>query len=279
MIGRPAFAAARRLLALLAGMALWASHAQATCQRPLNVPVTAMGHAVTVKGDAVKGVYPTLLADVAARTGCRFRFENVPRARVQRLFDAGEADLLLPANRTPERDAKADFVPLVRLRPALISLSYRQEVPVSLPRLLHQSRQRVAVVRGFDFGPEYRQALAELQRQNRLVQERDPASLARALQAGMAELALLSPLTLAGSLEQDVRLYPLLAAMHFETLEALPWMESGIYLSRQRLSEADRSLLRATLTDLGQRRQAWQLFHQLHAPGSALAALRPLHEL
>jgi polar amino acid transport system substrate-binding protein len=93
------------------------------CSRTVQVPVAPTGFNVRVVGDKVDGVYPDLLRQLGLAKGCQFAFPVVPRARLSLMFfDSHEADLFLPASRNSERDQKAQFVPMLKLTPARITL-------------------------------------------------------------------------------------------------------------------------------------------------------------
>ena len=249
--------------------------AAAACSRAIEAPVAPIGLSVVVHGHAVGGIYPDWLAEVSRRTGCRFTHPIVPRARLAQMFELGQADLLIPASRTSPRDALGDFVPLVRSRPALLSLRGR-ELPAlqTLGDLLRRHELRVAVVRGFDFGATYRLAVETFQRQGRLILEAEPAGVARALQLGIADVAIMAPTTLIGTLELDDRLRPLARELRVENIEELPWNDSGVYLSRKRLAAADRALLIRAFRAASP--EVWPLFTQRHPPDSLGNSIQPI---
>ena len=110
----------RRLLvvALLAG----AGPAQAACSRPVKVAISPMGRNMMVEADgSVGGLVPDFLQLAAARTGCRFDFITVPRARALAMLQSGEIDLLPGATRTAERDQAGIFVHMYNSRAMLIA--------------------------------------------------------------------------------------------------------------------------------------------------------------
>lgn len=257
-----------------AGLLLAAASAAATCSRPLQVPVAPLGMSVIVQGSEIRGVYPEWLQQVSTASRCHFEFVAVPRARLNQMFELGQADLMIPASRTQPRDALGSFVPLVRTRPALISLNERERAPLqTLGDLIARQELRVAIVRGFDFGDSYRQAVEIFLRQGRLVQEADPAGVGRALQRGLADVTIMTPSILVGTLELDERLRPLVPQLRLENVEEFPWHDSGVYLSRQRLSEADRR--RLTTAFQRHSRAVWQFFTQIYPPGSLGGSIQP----
>jgi polar amino acid transport system substrate-binding protein len=257
-------------IALLAG-----SGAALACSRPLQVPVATVGVSVYAVGERVEGAYPALLRELGAQQGCEFRFSLMPRARVEQMFENGQADLLVPATRSDRRDRLGDFVPLVQSRAVALGIAAGREPVQSLAELLGRSKLRVALVRGYDFGPAYRDAVERLREQGRLVMEQDPLGVARALQAGMAELTVLTPSILFGVLDAEPRLQGLRQRLRVEPLAELPWSEAGFYLSRQSLSEADRQRLRQMLEQARDGGAVWRALLEHYPAGSMDGALKP----
>jgi len=262
-------------LLLAAGVASMAN-AQAGCSRPLKVPVAAIGFAVTVNGDQVGGIYPDLLRAEAARVGCTIDFEVVPRARQEMLFSTGGADLLVPARRSVRRDEDGIFVPMIRSRAVLMTMASRQLHLRSLAELLAQEHLRVGVVRGYDYDTTYLTLVQRLTERKRLLEATDPSSLARMLDAGTVDIAIVTPLAVVGALRDDAKLRPLLDKLHSEPLDELSWGESGGYVTRHAaLSEADRQVALQMLDHIGRSGAAWRAF-QRSFPGPDLKdSVRP----
>jgi len=259
-------------LALLAASA----SAWAQCSRAIEAPVAPIGLGVTVSGNQVAGIYPTVVRELAGKHGCDVRFTPVPRARQEMLMENGHADLLLPASRSSKRDAWGDFVPLTQARPAVISLRGRRVFVADLGQVLARRELRVAVVRGFDFGEPYRAALAQLRPAGRLVEEVDASAVARVLQAGMADLTVMTPTILWGALQGDERLRPLLPELRIDALQDLDWSDSGVYLSRQALSPDDRRRLGALFMDAQQSGRIWALTQEAYGSLPLEGWMRPV---
>lgn len=259
---------------LRAGPAPPQNPARTGCSRPLRVPVAAVGASVTVGKGQVGGAYPSLLRKLGEGAGCRFEFEAMPRARVEQLFERGRADLLVPASRSDARDGFGEFVPLVQSRAAAVALSAPRAPVTSLQDLLSRTGLRVVVVRGFHFGTAYKDAVTELQRQGRLVLEPDLNALARALQAGMADLALLTPAMLFTAIEGEPRLQGLRERLRVEPLDDMGWSDSGLYLSTQSLSTSERELLRRLLEQARSNGSIWKTLIEHYPPGSLEGAMR-----
>ena len=73
---------------------LLSTAAHAGCSRPINAPMAPIGLSVSFDEGRALGIYPTLLRELAATTQCQFEMHKVPRARLQSMFDAGQADLV-----------------------------------------------------------------------------------------------------------------------------------------------------------------------------------------
>lgn len=250
--------------------------AWAGCSRPIKVPAAAVGSAVIVEGQKVSGVYPALLREIGARGFCSFEFEPVTRARLELLFEQGQADVLAPASHSDRRDAWGEFVPLALSRPAALTLGPQRAPLQSLAEILARRELRVAVVRGFDFGPDYRRFVEQLREQGRLVQEVDPLAVLRALKEGLADLSVMSPLNAHAALRFDPRYKGLEHQTRIEPLDELGWAEAGLYLSLRSLSESDRRELRTLLQDSLRNGVFWRLLQQHYPPEVLDLSMRPI---
>lgn len=255
---------------------LAAHFAKAACSRVIQVPLAPVGLSVLLpqQGPAT-GVYPELLRQVGEAEGCLFAMSAVPRARQELMYENGRSDLLVPASRTPRRDEFGDFVPLIQARAMMISLRSDRVLPASLRALAQAGDLRVVLVRGFDYGDAYQALFKELARQGRLRLEVDPVSVARVLDAGGADLTLMAPSILVSALHADERVHHLLGRLRLDAVEELGWNDSGIYLSRAALGEADRRHLQESLDKAARSGLVWKLFRQFYPAGSMDGSLRP----
>jgi len=255
---------------------LTVASAYAGCTRPIEVPMAPMGLSATFEGERAHGLYPALIRELSAATDCQFKIYRVPRARQQKLFEAGQADVMAPAAQAATRDAHGEFVPLVQVRASLLTTASDQPPPRSLAELLARRGDKVVVVRGFTYGPAYDQALATLRTQQRLIEEPDPAGVGRALRQGLAHATVMTPHILIGALSQEQDLAPLAKQLRVEALQELGWAESGVYLSRHTLVDADRRALAAALRQAVRSGRVWQLFNDTYPPGSLNGSVRAL---
>lgn len=262
---------------LWAAWVLAAAGTQAAgCTRPIEVPMAPVGLSVSFDGERHGGVYPSLLRELGPATDCQFQIQRVPRARLQKMFENGQADLLLPASASPGREVDGEFVPLVQVRASLLTLNRDRPAPRSLAELIAQPDYRLAVVRGYSFGPAYDGAVATLRAQKRLVEESDTPGVARALRQGLAQGTVMTANILIGTMVQEPELSPLIRQVRVEPLDELGWSESGVYLSRHSLNEADRRRLRQAFIQTAKSGRVWQLFNDHHPPGSLGGSIRPL---
>lgn len=267
----------RRLMsaALAATALLLPSAAHAACARPIVVPAERNGQAVTFRGDEAVGLLPDMFKIIAAKTGCSFKWSIVPRIRVEAMFEAGKADLLVAATHLDRRDRFGVFVPILEARPTLISVTDR--APISnYAELLERRELRVAVVRGYDYGDGYRELVKTLGSQGRLYMEPDAHSVGRLLHGGMADVTIMPAGTLMGALKGDPRVEALASRLRTEALDELPWIKTGIYLSRRSLSQADRDLLEAALVASVKSGAWWTGLKRYYPPAALIEHVRPL---
>ena len=274
----PHFAVAWRsaaLWAVAAVLALGSSLAQAGCSRVITAPVAALGLSVMIDGEAINGIYPEILRNNQSKETCMFALSAVPRARQELLFETGKADILLPASKTPRRDERGVFVPLTYSRAALISVNTDRAPIKTLKELLEARDLKLALVRGYDYGPAYQELMSELTRQGRVQMESDPMSVARLLKSGVVNATVMAPTILAGSLVEDERVRSLADKLRFESIEELPWLGNGLYLSKTALSDADRQALLEFFDRIAKSGAVWKGFQQFYDPSVLKVGLKP----
>lgn len=175
--------ASRPLAAACLLLAPWG--ADAACSRPIVVPAAATGFNVRVIDEAVSGVYPDWLRELARKTGCTLQFPVVPRARADAMtFQTQQADMLIPASQNQERDQKAQFVHLATLTPALITMAGEALPPKDLRSLEAHTPWRAALVRSYSWGDEYDALVRKLAADNRVDFVNDLETVGRMLRMG-----------------------------------------------------------------------------------------------
>ncbi|XHS76395.1 substrate-binding periplasmic protein [Burkholderiaceae bacterium UC74_6] len=256
------------MIRLNVSLALWFGlavplPALADCSRPLQVPVAPIGQAVTVTDGKVGGIFPELLRAEAAKAGCVIEFQPVPRSRLEKLFELGQADLLMPARRSVRRDEYGHFVGMIHSRAVLLAIEPRVPAIRSAAELLRHRELRVGVVRGYDYDDSYQVLVKQLAAQQRLTEATDPVSLARMLDAGTIDVAVVTPTAVTGALRASGKWAPLVERLHSIPVDELVWGESGAYVSRHAsLSEADRRIAREMLEHIAKSGAAWREFQR-----------------
>lgn len=265
----------RRALSLLLGTALHLP-AEAGCSRQINVPAAPSGQSVTVNGSEVGGLIPDMLNQIGARVGCSFRWSVVPRIRLETMFETGSADLLVAATQVERRDRQGVFVPVVETRPTLISVSSDRPPVRSIAELLTRRELRVALVRGYDYGPPYQAMIKSLASQGRVYMEPDARTVARLIAGAMADVTIMPASSFIGGLHGDARIEGLAGNLRIEPLDELPWIKTGIYLSKKSLAKADLDLLEQALTASVKTGAWWQALKRYYTPAVLNENTRPI---
>jgi polar amino acid transport system substrate-binding protein len=265
-----------RLLLPALAAALLHAPAFAGCSRPITGPAASTGHTVTFVNGQAGGMVPELLATIGARAGCTLVWSQVPRMRLEAMFESGSADLMVAATQVARRDRHGLFVPIVEARASLISLS-GQRAPIStIAELLKRSEIRVAVVRGYDYGDAYQDLLKALAKQGRLFTEATPTGVARLINASMADVTIMPPASFTAGLEGDARIEGMAGKLRIEPLDELQWIRTGIYLSKSSLAAQDRKLLEDALTASVKTGLWWEGLKRYYSPAMLSQHVRPL---
>jgi len=265
----------RPVMSLLLGTALHLP-AEAGCSRDIHVPATPAGHSVTFDGSQVGGLFPDILNQIGAKIGCTFRWSVVPRMRLETMFEIGSADLLVAATQVDRRDRQGLFIPIVETRPTLISVSSDRAPVRSIAELLTRRELRVALVRGYDYGAPYQAMIKTLTQQGRVYLEPDARAVARLIAGTMADVTIMPASAFIGGLQGDARIEGLAGNVRIEPLEELPWIKTGIYLSKKSLNRADRELLAQALTASVKTGAWWQSLKRYYTPAVLNDNTRPI---
>lgn len=250
--------------------------AHAACSRVIQVPVSATGQSVLIDGGTISGIYPDLLRALSDKEGCTFALSDVPRARQEIMFETGRADLLIPASKTPRRDALGTFVALIHNRATLLSIRPNRPAIKTLRELQDNSRLKVALVRGFDYGQVYQELITALGKQGRLILEVDAISVARLLKAGTADVTIMAPTILAGAAQGDERVQDIVDKLRIEPLDDLPWGDSGVYISNTALNPQDKAALQDAMERAARSGEVWKAFQRYHNAAILKGSIRPL---
>ncbi|MYN06284.1 substrate-binding periplasmic protein [Pseudoduganella aquatica] len=233
---------ARRLTTFATLCCVLPGLAAAACSRTINVPVAPHGMAIVVKHGKAAGVMPDMLDELGDKYGCKFTFPVVPRARLEMLFRASDADVIVLSTRSPERDLSGTFVPVFKYRAVLVGVKPIDPSVQSVDTLLKNTDLRIAVVRGFDYGPAYRKLLEPAQAA-RVQYANDLNDLMRRMQANIADVTILPYSSAYNTIVEDPRLSGLDGQLSISALEDVPWQDAGFYVSTRTLLPADQAVL------------------------------------
>lgn len=251
----------RPVVLLLFALQVLAAPAQAACSRPLKVVISPMGRNMMVEADgSVSGVVPDFLKLVASRTGCRFEFTSVPRARAHVLFENGEVDLIPGTTRTDERDQLGLFVHMYNSRAMLIALAGRLPPELELEQV-GQRGLSLGAVRGNNYGPEYLRLVEQAGNLPRLSLVPDPDTAARMLAGGRFDAVLAGPSVFAEAAQRA----GLGDKVAVTAVHGMQPAQVGIYLHRKAVPAADQAQLREAIATLVTRGEYSRLVRQYYA--------------
>jgi polar amino acid transport system substrate-binding protein len=188
-----------------------------------------------------RGIDKDLVEELARRSGCRFETALESRARTWALLASGGLDITVSALSAPERERLVELVPYLQSR--RVVLLQNRAVPATADAFLADATRRLLMVRASRDGPQMEALLSQLRERGRIVEAPDQPSALRAFKAGRADALLIGVTSLALTRRQDP---------DFNDYDSAVWAPAervvgALALSRERVSEADRALLRSTL--------------------------------
>jgi polar amino acid transport system substrate-binding protein len=220
--------------------------AQAECSRDMLVAFSDVGVDLKYVGEQHGGLSVAYLDEVTRRTGCRFVYVDVPRARAWYMLAHQQVDIVPGAIRTVARDESGVFYDqFVQEGVSLLSMKARPLLLNSREAIL-QSGLVFTFVRGHDYGPRTAELIKALEARGQLRLVRGPEVMLRMLQAGRNDAAIV----MASIVTTEAVQLGLNDAIHAEAIKDLEWGSTGIYLSNSRLEAADAKLLATTFEQL-----------------------------
>lgn len=188
-----------------------------------------------------RGIDKDMIEELSRRSGCRFETVLESRVRTWALLAAGQLDITVSALSSPERDRLVEMVPYLQSRRAV--LLQTRAVPATSEAFLADPKLRLLMVRSSRDGPQMEVLLAQLRERGRIVEAPDQPSAIRAFKAGRADALLIGVTSLAIVRQQDP---------DFNSYETSYWAPTervvgSLALSREKVSEADRTRLREAL--------------------------------
>ncbi|WP_431288198.1 substrate-binding periplasmic protein [Roseateles chitinivorans] len=192
------------------------------------------------------GIDKDVVDEVARRSGCKLIAITESRVRIWARLASGQMDMTVSALMTKERELLVEFIPYIEskqfvvMRPALAASS---GTPAAF---LADKRRRVIVVRGYVFTPTVESWLTSLRIQGRVDEAPDQPTAIRIFKAGRGDAVVLGAHSLALARRAD----PVFAG--FTALSFAPNERSigALALSRERIPQADRDLMRHAVEDM-----------------------------
>lgn len=235
-----------RLMLCVVLLPLCVSAAQATCSRDIRVPFSDVGVDLRLVDGQHAGLSVDYLDEVSRRTGCRFVYTDVPRARAWWMLAHGTADVVPGAVQADWRDETGVFHDqYVMEGVSLLSLKGRP-VKLSSSRAIIDSKLQFLFVRGHDYGPRTAELIHVLQAQGQLTLAKDPGGMLRMLEAGRVDAIIV----MASIVTTEAQSQGLNDALYGVGIDDLEWASTGIYLSKSSLPAADAELLGRTFNEL-----------------------------
>jgi polar amino acid transport system substrate-binding protein len=253
--------------------------ATAHCDRVIQVPVSATGQSVVIDGDTARGIYPDILNAISVKDKCRFVIAPVPRARLEKLYESGKADMVVASTRSARRDEFGVFIPMIRSRAMLISLGDAQRPPFKTTQeILNNKDVRLVVVRGYDYGNAYHELIEAMGKENRVLLEVDPNAVARLMKINPNDVTIMVPTIIYSAMQEDARLSDQMEKLRFEPLDNIPWGESGVYLSKKALEPGQMKFLQSMMQRTAQAGTVHKGFAAYYPPQVLKDSIKPLEK-
>lgn len=250
-----------RLVSVAALQLLLGVVAHAACSRDILVPFSDVGVDLRLVDGKHEGLSVDYLDEVSRRTGCRFVYIDVPRARAWWMLAHAQADVVPGAIQADWRDESGDFYDQYVLEG--VSLLSLKTSPLKLEssKAILASGLRFAFVRGHDYGPHTAELVRILEARGQLTLVKDPGTMLRMLQAGRIDGAIV----MASIVTTEAAQLGLNEGLFGQGIDDLEWGTTGIYLSKISLPEADRELLERTFRELNEEGFYVRGYQQLQA--------------
>lgn len=116
--------------------ALLALPASAACERSYLIPIWNLGYANFMEADGTpRGIFGDLYREVAARSGCRFRYESIPLMRINLMVQAHQVFVRSPTGiPQPDEGKQIVFIPMMRdTIHLLVAKSKRDQLDLGQP--------------------------------------------------------------------------------------------------------------------------------------------------
>lgn len=134
-----------------------------------------------------KGIDKDVVDELRIRSGCRFDFYVLPRARIWQELETGQLDMSVSGIQNPERDRFAWFAPYMALKNIAITAVSADKHSATTEHFLAQQDYKWGAVRAFKHGETADRFLTRMRQQNRVIEGSDVAQIFAMLKAGRVQ--------------------------------------------------------------------------------------------
>lgn len=233
---------------LCISMGITSHNAFAKCSRVINVPIPGLNTAQNNVDDSKRGDLTAhvlqLMGTISQKLDCQFNYLSVPKSRQEHLFRNGDADILLMATKTPKRDEVGLLIPIIQMRPAIISNVQFGSLGLTLKKIQDDQQIHLVLVRGFDYGDEYNNFIQVIDKLKRVSYEPDAFSVARRMSYKNNVVTIMGPSIFDEVINSEKALNTLIGNIRYDEIEEFAWIDFGIYISKKTLLEKDFNYLK-----------------------------------
>lgn len=141
-------------------------HAQPGIDCPRDFTLAFHDHGLLYSADRDEGIDKDIANELKRRSGCKFRYSLMPRARIWQLIEAGALDFSLSGITNAERDKFAEFAWYFTDK---FQLLVRKDAKVeSITEFSHRKELRLGVIRSFRYGNQGNALVDQLGEQDRV---------------------------------------------------------------------------------------------------------------
>lgn len=134
-----------------------------------------------------KGIDKDVIDELRIRSGCRFEFRVLPRARIWQELETGQLDMSVSGIQNSTRDRFAWFAPYMALKNIAITIASTDKQSATAETFLAQQDYKWGAVRAFKHGEIADRFLTEMRQQNRVIEGSDAAQIFAMLKAGRVQ--------------------------------------------------------------------------------------------
>jgi polar amino acid transport system substrate-binding protein len=165
----------------------------ACLERPIRLAFYEYGFLYFQEGERARGIDKEFIDALAARSGCRFEFQVLARARIWADLERGQLDMSVSGIRTPERERFAWFAHYLSMKNHVLLRSALSPVQRSSAGFAASTGLQFGTVRAFRHGEWQDQWLEPLRKAQRVQESANVEVLFRKLRQGRIDAMFSQP--------------------------------------------------------------------------------------